>query len=66
MYNVENFVNKTLQNATCRNAAIKEKKSIIVDKNTGVHYLLYEYSGVSGLTVIVDKDGKPYISEQGE
>ena len=35
---------------------------IIVDKETGVNYL-YHSSGYSGgLTVLVDKDGKPIVT----
>ena len=35
---------------------------IWVDKETGVHYL-YHASGYSGgLTVLLDKDGKPVVS----
>ena len=35
--------------------------SVITDKKTGVQYLAVNNSGVS---VIVDKDGKPLLSEQ--
>jgi hypothetical protein len=36
---------------------------IIVDNETGVNYMFYVYGNTSGLTVIVDKNGKPYISD---
>ena len=34
---------------------------IIVDKETGVQYLLAHWTNVGGLTVLVDKDGKPLL-----
>ncbi len=37
---------------------------IIIDKETGVQYLLASYGNVGGLTVLVDKDGKPLITSK--
>ena len=34
---------------------------IIVDKETGVQYLLAHWTNIGGLTVLVDKDGKPML-----
>ena len=34
---------------------------IIVDKETGVQYLLAHWTNVGGLTVMVDKDGRPLL-----
>lgn len=34
---------------------------VIVDKQTGVQYLLAHWTNVGGLTVLVDKDGKPLL-----
>ena len=34
---------------------------IIVDKETGVQYLFAYWSNAGGLTVLVDKDGKPLL-----
>jgi len=34
---------------------------IIMDKLTGVHYLYYFDGSAGGLTVLLDKDGKPFI-----
>lgn len=34
---------------------------IIVDKETGVQYLLAHWTNVGGLTVLVDQDGKPLL-----
>ena len=34
---------------------------IIVDKETGVQYLLAHWTNIGGLTVLVDKDGKPLL-----
>ena len=52
----ERFVETYSQGAT---------KKIIVDTQTGVNYLLMSsnMTGGSGLTVLVDKDGKPIITE---
>ncbi|WP_203640534.1 DUF6440 family protein [Levilactobacillus andaensis] len=37
---------------------------IITDKETGVQYLLGMYATLgSGMTVLVDKDGKPLLKE---
>lgn len=34
---------------------------VIVDKETGVQYLMAHWTNVGGLTVLVDKDGKPLL-----
>lgn len=34
---------------------------VIVDKETGVQYLLAHWTNIGGLTVLVDKDGKPLL-----
>ena len=33
----------------------------IVDKETGVQYLLAHWTNIGGLTVLVDPDGKPLL-----
>ena len=38
-----------------------EGTHIIVDKETGVQYLLSHWTNIGGLTVLVDKDGKPLL-----
>lgn len=38
-----------------------EGTRIIVDKVTGVQYLLAHWTNVGGLTVLVDQDGKPLL-----
>lgn len=40
---------------------VMEGARIIVDTQTGVQYLLAHWSNVGGLTVLVDKDGKPLL-----
>ena len=40
---------------------ISEGAKIIVDKETGVQYLLVHWTNVGGLTVLIDKDGKPLL-----
>ena len=37
---------------------------IIVDTQTGVQYLLAFCGEMSGLTLVVDKDGKPLLDER--
>ena len=41
---------------------VKLKEFIIVDKETGVNYLYHAAGYSGGLTVLVDRDGKPVIS----
>lgn len=36
---------------------------IIVDKETGVNYLFAFDGNAAGLTVLVDKDGKPLVTK---
>lgn len=38
-----------------------EGARILVDKETGVQYLLAHWTNIGGLTVLVDKDGKPLL-----
>lgn len=40
---------------------IMQGARIIVDKQTGVQYLLAHWTNIGGLTVLVDKDGKPLL-----
>ena len=37
---------------------------IIVDTETGVQYLMVYWSYTSGLTVLVDQDGKPLLDKR--
>ncbi len=39
-----------------------EGTRIIVDKETGVQYLLAHWTNVGGLTVLLDRDGKPLLA----
>ena len=39
-----------------------DTKRVIVDTETGVNYLLLETSLGGGITVLVDKDGKPIVT----
>ena len=36
--------------------------AIYVDRKTGVNYLFTSYGNAGGLTVLVDRDGKPIIT----
>lgn len=38
--------------------------SIVVDNKTGVQYLFVESGYAGGLTLLVDKDGKPMIDPE--
>lgn len=37
---------------------------IIVDQETGVHYLVSSGAGVSGMTPLLDNDGEPVIKKK--
>lgn len=41
-----------------------EGTRIIVDTETGVQYLLAHWTNIGGLTVLVDKDGKPLLDKR--
>ena len=36
--------------------------AIYVDRKTGVNYLFSSYGNAGGLTVLVDRDGKPIVT----
>lgn len=38
-----------------------EGTRIVVDTETGVQYLMAHWTNVGGLTVLVDRDGKPLL-----
>ena len=42
-------------------SGIAEGTRIIIDTETGVQYLLAHWTNIGGLTVLVDKDGKPLL-----
>ena len=39
---------------------------VIVDKETGVQYLFANWGSAGGLTLLVDKDGKPLLAQDSE
>jgi hypothetical protein len=43
---------------------IREGTRIITDTKTGVQYLFANWGTAGGLTLLVDKDGKPLIDEK--
>jgi hypothetical protein len=43
-----------------------DTRQIIIDKETGVNYLMISTGFGVGLTVLVDKDGKPIITSNDE
>ena len=38
-----------------------EGTRLIVDTETGVQYLMAHWTNIGGITVLVDKDGKPLL-----
>ena len=40
---------------------LTEGTRIIVDKETGVQYLMAYWTSIGGITVLVDKEGKPLL-----
>lgn len=40
---------------------LMEGARIIVDTETGVQYLMAHWTNIGGITVLVDKDGKPLL-----
>ena len=38
-----------------------EGTRIIVDTETGVQYLMAHWTNIGGITILVDKDGKPLL-----
>lgn len=41
---------------------IVERTDVWVDKETGVNYLYHQNGDAAGLTVLLDKDGKPVVT----
>jgi len=39
---------------------------VIVDQETGVQYLFANWASAGGLTLLVDKDGKPLLAQNSE
>ncbi len=42
-------------------SGMKEGTRIIVDTETGVQYLMAYWTNIGGMTVLVDRDGKPLL-----
>lgn len=49
---------------TIYSQGLKPYREIIVDTLTGVNYLFTMYSNSGGLTVLIDKDGKPVVTPE--
>lgn len=47
---------------TYKQAGFITEEKILVDTQTGVNYLWCQSSNAGGLTVLLDRDGKPVIS----
>ena len=43
---------------------LMEGTKIIIDKETGVQYLFAYWGSAGGLTLLVDKDGKPLLDDR--
>ncbi|AYG01423.1 DUF6440 family protein [Lactococcus allomyrinae] len=48
---------------TTGKAAPLETNTVIVDKETGIEYLFHAAGYAGGLTVLMDKEGKPRINK---
>ena len=48
------------------NGVTVSKKTVVVDKQTGVNYLWYHDGYAGGLTVLLDSDGKPVITKNND
>ena len=60
---MSNIIDRTLE----KRFIIKESvsRAIFIDTETGIQYLLgYLSSGTSGMTLLVDKDGKPLLDTE--
>ena len=55
----EEIAKRFEMNVTC--IGDSESAGIVVDKETGVQYLYAKYSSHAGLTLLVDRDGKPLL-----
>ena len=44
------------------NSGMANGTDILVDKETGVNYIFHRVGNAGGLTVRVDKDGKPIVT----
>ena len=49
---------------TDRQDGMLDGTRIIVDKETGVQYLFAYFSNTGGVTVLVDKEGKPLLDPE--
>lgn len=47
-------------------SGIMKQTSIIIDTETGINYLFAQEGYASGLTPLLDKDGKPIITPPSE
>ena len=56
------IVSKTERFEKIYSQGIMNSTEIWVDKETGVNYLWHNNGYAGGLTILVDKDGKPVIS----
>ncbi|MDR2903989.1 MAG: DUF6440 family protein [Clostridiales bacterium] len=55
--------NNRFETVLQENPSMSEGIQIIRDKQTGVQYLFARNGTAGGLTVLVDKDGKPLVNE---
>jgi len=48
------------------NGITESRKTVVVDKRTGVNYLWYHDGYAGGLTVLLDSDGKPVVTKNND
>lgn len=49
-----------------RDTEFNDTTSLIVDRHTGVQYIFHQSGGTGGLTVLLDRDGKPLLADSSE
>jgi hypothetical protein len=57
--------NKRFQKVYSEGNGFVGTSQILVDTETGVHYLFHAYGYAGGLTVLLDANGKPVTSPTG-
>ena len=54
--------NRFICTEICGNGMASTQQRVLVDRKTGVNYLYHSGGYSGGLTVLLDKDGKPVIT----
>ena len=54
------------QNANIMSGASSGATRVLVDRTTGVQYILHSWGNTAGLTILVDQNGKPLLYQPTE